>query len=206
MSEDPQKPFLRVVTPDEKTPPPAPAEPAIPPAVPEDIVSKERLAFAKAVDAVDAARPLSAGFLVCTGLYLADAALAFHHQAVAHAAPGVFYRDVPPGLKSAEATRAWLGTHLEAVKALAEDKTVEKYSRATDLQAGAKLAAAELDRALGVSKAAGLWFADRHAALFADVAEDLGNLAAYYGRGVQPAVIEPEVDIYILGCEALSTL
>lgn len=147
-------------------------------------------------------------------MYLTDGALAFHHSAVAHAPPDTFRCDVPPGLRSAEATRAWLGTHLAAVKELARQQSPKPpYARARELKAAVALAAAELDRAFAVTKTAGLWFDERRVGLYKDVDEDIRNVQAFVTR---PVLVQKSADdvlsdarsasLYSIGCEALSTM
>ena len=177
--------------------PEAPATPArAEPAVTPSVVS---VTFGKVVESVDVRVPLSTAYLVCVGCGLSDAALDFYHQAIAHAPAGTFRHDVPPGLKSAEATRAWLGTHLAAVKkgAKADDAATRPYARGEDLRQAVALAGSDLDRALGAATVAGLWFEERAANLFKDAVEAL----------VAPAPLVKQVkskgSAYILGCDVL---
>lgn len=160
--------------------------------------SKEAVAFATRVGNLNAAVPVNAGYLVCVGCRLADAALAFYNTAASHAPSGTFRHGVPAGLKSAEATRAWLETHLEAVRALANDVTQKSYVRADALKESVILASAELDRALGVATLAGLYFKDRHANLFSDANSDLDTCAELAANPPQENA-KPSKDKYIEG-------
>lgn len=158
---DSDRPNLRVVREDEaprvEDAQPAAVAPSVSATIPVEPASSEASAFSGAVSVADASRPLSAAYLVCAGCYVADAALDMFHQAASHAPPGTFRRDTPPGLKSAEATRAWLDSHLSAIKKLAESGAA-KYDRAVDLKQAVTLAASEIDRAAIVGRVAGLQF------------------------------------------------
>lgn len=208
MSEDkaPKPPMLRVVAPDEPAPP-SPAPAPLPTTNIAFAPSSESTAFDKYAETFDASSPLVAAYLTCVGLYLADGALSFYHQAASHAAPGVFRHDMPPGLKSAEATRAWLGTHLAAVKKLPEKYTRDKdckYARAKDLKSAVALAGSDIDRALATAKSVSLNFDDRAKNLFSDVTEDLKALDGFLKRPKKVAApVEP--DLYLFGCDVLGT-
>lgn len=146
--------------------------------------------------------PLCAAYLVCDGCYLADAALSFYHSAAAHSPAGTFRHDVPPGLKSAEATRTWLGTHLAAVKLMADDESVRSYSRARDLKEAVALAATELQRAHATAQSVGLKFDDRYAALLTDADGDL-EFVSKYRAPVSLVQVDPDDDAYIVGAFVL---
>jgi hypothetical protein len=142
-------------------------------------------AFRRLVDEVDPSVPICAAYLVCVGRWLVDAAIDFYHSAVAHAPPGAYRRDCPPGLKSAEATRSWLDTHLDAVKTLAAStpgRPKAPYGRPVELRRAVALAGDELCRSLGAARQAGLWFDERLNARFAEAAEDLTAVTEFVTR------------------------
>jgi hypothetical protein len=141
MSEEPKRPPLKLVTPD--------TEPVQPPSavIPAHAPSQEAIAFSQKAKSVNARVPFKAAYLASAGAYLADAALDFHHQAASHAPTGTFRHDVPPGLKSAQATRTWLGTHLNALREMAKPGDKPAYARSEELKKAAQLAGDELDRA-----------------------------------------------------------
>ncbi len=205
MAED-KRPALRVVAPDE-----VPARPEPPRAerpAPETTPSAELSAFRAAVDDALATSLIGAAYLSCAGEYLADAAVAFYHQAVAHAPAGTFRHDVPPGLRSAEATRAWVGSHLDDLRCVADGAIdrPETYVRASDLRAAARHAADELTRALGAAAQAGLWFDERRAGLLRDAAGDIAIGDRFAREGIVAPEPEPEVDTYVFGLDALGGL
>lgn len=202
MANEPKRPTLRVVAPDE-APEPQRDDAKLPSTPPRDSgePSHALVAFSERAERFDASVPIKAAYLACAGCWLAEAALAFHHQAVAHAPADTFRHDTPPGLKSAEATRAWLQTHIDALKkaAAAEDRP-SAYLRANDLRAAVLLAAEDLDRALTVARTAGLWFEERHENLFKDATEDLDSADAIRATA-QPTRPAEDLDIAIAGQE-----
>lgn len=210
MAESTDRPNLRVVRPDEKIRPEEEvAASPVPAAVPLDPPSAAATAFSKGVDVVDATVPLNAAYLVCAGCFAADTVLDMYHQAVAHAPPGTFRRDVPPGLKSAQATRAWLGTHLQAIKkkATETDAATADYARAADLKQAVALVAAEADRAVSAAKVAGLKLDDRRDNLLKDVTGSLVPPDRTPAEKIEPHVapeaeikfVDAEDDLYVFG-------
>jgi hypothetical protein len=152
-----------------------------------------RTNFLTLAKSLDATNPLQAAYLICASCYLSDAALAFFHHAAAHAEPGVFRRNVPPGLKSAEATRAWLGSHLDTVREMARsERAIPKYKRDRDLVVATQLAAEELDHALAAAKMANLELGDRHEALFKDATDDLIAVRDFVPHQKQVSTQKPE--------------
>jgi len=194
---EPNRPPLRVVAPDESPPEPV-AAPVIPPATPLE-VTKEHTAYLAAVDATDATSPLRAAYLICDGAYLADAAISFYHSAVAHAPVGTFRHDIPPGLKSAEATRAWIGTHLVAIKAMIPDESKTICERAKDLKQAATLAASELQRAHATAKGVGMNFDDRYATALKEAALDLAAVRDFVPPKAPVVEDAYEIGAFVLG-------
>lgn len=215
-AEDPKRPALRVVAPGETAP-----QPETPRASPEpDAPPTEAAVFQTAVREADAQALIGAAYLTCAGAYLADAALNFYHSAAAHAPAGTFRHDSPPGLRSAEATRAWLETHLQAVKTMARAREAgaapTAYERGDDTRRAAALAAEELLRSLEAARAAGLWFGERCAGLLRDAIEDLATVNAFLTHPVviveqaapeAPMIAEPKslADLYVLGLDVLGS-
>ncbi len=152
--------------------------------------------FRAAVDSVPAAEPARAAQMVLAGLQLVDAALAIHHQAVAHAPAGTFRGGITPGLRSAEATRAWLGTHLASIARLPASTRV--YERAADLRDAAVLAARELDRAVALGTAVELPISARAEACFTEARDRLLRTP----RCAAP----PRALLYLDGVDAIGAL
>lgn len=174
VAEAPERPALRIVRPGEEQPREAPSvETPKAISVPQPQPSEGLRGFKGTLASLDPKVPRTSALLVCAGCSLAEQAVAFHHQAIAHAAPGTFRGGISPGLKSAEATRAWLQTHLDAHRKLARehDEVTAPYSRAEDLLSATELAGAELDRATAVAGVAGLLFGDRATRAFKDASE-----------------------------------
>lgn len=205
MSE-PKRPGLRIVAPGEAppSPDPAPAPVATPVPATQAGPSKGAAEFNAIINALNAMVPINAGCLVNAACYLSEAALGYYHQAVAHAPANTFRHDIPPGFRSAEATRAWLGTHLAALKAMAGGE-VKPYDKANDLKQAAAMATTELDRATATAKSTGLWFEEREEHLFRDAMEDVA-LAENFGKNAVVLKQEPESDLYILGMDVLGGL
>lgn len=210
MSEETKRPTLRVVSPDE-APETPPLQPGPVVAQPSPSAEYTRLAHLTSESETDASVPINAAYLVCVGCRLAEAAVDFHHSAAAHAAPSVFRNGVPPGLRSAEATRTWLDTHLVQVRELANTAPGQPkapYPRCRDLAEAVRIAGQELDRAHAVTKVAGLWFDERRAQLFTDAIEDLENVGAFvHARRDGELTVETEPiysdSIYDIGCAVL---
>ena len=210
MSDEKKRVPLRVV-PDEPQPDQQPSAPAQEPLEIEDPgTSKEAAAFSEKVAELSDA-PLSAGILVCVACYVADEAVNFHRQALSHARSGQFFGDTTPGGKSAEATRAWIDVHLGNIRRLADaQKNPEcvpaiSYGRMGDLKRAAQLAASELDRSIGVTKVAGLYFDDRKKATFEDAIGDLENLQKFFVSAmVRKSAPRTWRDTYFAGMGLLS--
>jgi hypothetical protein len=127
-----------------------------------------------AVEVMDASIPKNAAFLTAAGCRIADTALGFYAQAAEHAPAGTFRKDVPPGLKSAQATRAWLSSHVMHLK----QKVTGVYPRAADLKEAVKLAGRELARSLHAARIAGLKLDARHDEVVNDAVTVLGSSPA----------------------------
>jgi hypothetical protein len=207
----PERPVLRIVRPDEaqpkeQTPTEAPRAHA---AVPQPQPSQGLVTLSKTVDGLDLQVPRSSALLVNAGSHLVNQALAFHHQAIAHAPAGTFRNDISPGLKSTEATKAWMRSHFDTIKKTAREleRVTTPYVRRDDLQQAVKLAGAELDRATAVAGVGGLLFGDRAAAAFKDVVAFLTQPAATATVTITATstVIPSEgYGDYILGTDVLS--
>jgi hypothetical protein len=204
---------LRIVKPDERReeaqydeiPVAAPA-----PMQPTPAPSAEALAFNKAVEGTDGKIPIHAAYLVCVGCRVADEALAFHHQAISHAPPGTFRRDVTPGLKSTQATRAWLETHLDELKKKSEqpDAATAPYERGGDLKEAVIVAGSEIDRGLAAAKTAQLKFEERAANRFKDVAQIVARAADLPKPVAKASASSTTVaagSMYLLGTDVLGS-
>lgn len=171
MAEDGKRPVLQLVT--EEVAQGVLGSAGTPPE-PSPINIVEADAFAKHAASLDAAVPLLAGYLVCAGSAVADAAIDFYHSAAAFAPQGTFRHGIPPGMKAAEATRAWLSSHLSAIKTMGRRTGgTNPYARHADLQDAVQLAATELQRALGVTQSVGMHFGDRYKAILTDAKTSL---------------------------------
>lgn len=157
MADPIERPTLRIVRPDEVEAPPVVAPAPTPPLA--IVSSKESAELAKAVDVIDASSTHSAALLAAVGAQLADETLEMYHQAATHAPAGTFRRNTPPGMKSAEATRAWINSHATAIAGSSETG----YPRSSDLKQAVAFTGSEFDRALSAAVTAGLKFEDRHA-------------------------------------------
>ena len=158
---DDKKPFLRVVTEEEGSSSPKEVVSGPTVSVPYAQVSQPspsngRLHLEATLDSVQAEILESAAHLANAALRLSSTALDVYQQAQAHAFPGTFRNDIPPGMKSAEATEAWILTHLRDLRSLSRSSSAIHYTRSEDLKEAVKLASAELDRAGVAGDVAGL--------------------------------------------------
>jgi hypothetical protein len=192
---------LRIVQPDEKAPTkPEPASTSAPTTVAS--IASAVAAYQKRVGELDATVPINAVYLACVGATIADQALSIYHQAVAQAAPGTFRKDVPPGMKSAEATRSWMLTHIDPLKKGASDADAasKPYARAKDLIQAAQFSGAELTRAVDAASVAGLNFASRAEDMLTTAVKRLDEVSSY--KPAKRDVISVDSD-YIIGTDAL---
>lgn len=211
MSESIKPPYLRIVGPDEKAqeaPNPAPNLTSPHTNVSVEETSEAATEFSKAVDDVNAAVPISAAYLVCAGCYVADAALSTYKQAAAYAPGGTFHNDTPPGSRAAEASRAWLGDHLQQIKKKAAEEyaSTRPYDRASDLKEAAKMAATELDRAIAAAKIAGLKLGKRRDYLLEDARSSIVALPKEIVKPEDATAIYAEDDLYIFGAYVLGAV
>lgn len=203
MAEEQKRPALRIVKPHEEVPPEVlpelPKKESTEP-IPEPPRLTTSVSYEKALEGIDPHVPLVAAFLACVSARVADLAVSFYHHATQHAPKGTFRKDVPPGLKSAEATRAWIGTHLLELK---KPKIIKTYERGNDLREAARVAGAELDRALSLTRVAGLWFEDRCSKIFEDAIVDINCVSSFItGNPVLEIEIVVE-NVYLMGCDVL---
>jgi hypothetical protein len=139
---------------------------------PDNFTNVDQIQFVNVVKESNPADGSVAKKLVIEALKLIGLALDLYHQTVAQVAVGTFHRDVPPGMKSAEATKAWLGTHLNALKG----RTGE-YTGGNDLLEAVILTASELNRACSIAECyANLNASERVSHAFRDALSRLGGI------------------------------